>query len=90
MKALFLFLIFSLTLAAQPKISQHMMLFETTGTEIHASESIIIDGMGKGKLQVMLPNRPVALVPMRSAMTVHSRSSELIWSGQLLLSYLKP
>ncbi len=44
-----------LSVMAQPKVSQHMMLFEPTGIELNVSETLIIEGTGKGKVQLAIP-----------------------------------
>lgn len=55
MKRITLFLVATATAFAQPKISQHMMLFEPTGIELHVSETLIVEGAGKGKVQIAVP-----------------------------------
>lgn len=54
MKLLPLFLIATAALA-QTKVAQHMMLFEPTGTELNVSETLIVQGAGKGKVQIAVP-----------------------------------
>jgi hypothetical protein len=38
---------------AQTKVTQHMMLYEPTGTDINVAETLIIEG--SGKVQIVLP-----------------------------------
>lgn len=53
---IFPLLLIAAAATAQPKVAQHMILFEPTGTDLNVSETIIVDGSGKGTIQAYIPS----------------------------------
>jgi hypothetical protein len=63
----------ALAAVAQPRVTQHMMLIEPTGIDLHVSETLIISGEGRGRVRIAIP--PAAGTPTVRNATITKTST---------------